>query len=395
MEVRVADYTHQETRMTEPRIVVMPADQYGCGWYRLMFAANVLGHQGHQIMVIDPPQGKNFLRGIPDPRDGSLYDAHVPANADVVVLQRITHAAVVEAIKKWRDRGIAVVIDIDDDLDRIDPRNPAWAMLHPKGGSGQSWLTAEAACAAATLVTVSTPALLEKYAPRGNGVVLPNCVPSSYFEIPRFDSPVFGWPGSLHSHPSDLQVMGDAVGRLMREGHQFRIVGPGDGVREALRLPAEPDVTGPLPIQQYAYGVSTLGVGLAPLADTIFNRAKSRLKTLEQASVGVPTVFSPMPDYMALHKDSGGRIGIPAKNPREFYRLLKKLMDDEWFRRECSQAHREAAAEYTVDRHAWRWHEAWTHAFTLERKAASARSPFGWTRPPRIAGQEIPHAVQI
>lgn len=362
---------------------------------RIILAANVLAAAGHDIHVV-PPKNKNALRGVPDPRNGSIYDVHIPAGADVIVLQRVTHAATVEAIHKFREKGVAVVVDVDDDLDRIDPRNPAWAMLHPSSGTGQSWVTAEAACAAATVVTVSTPALLDKYAPRGNGIVIPNYVPADPFLVlPRFDSPVFGWGGSLHSHPGDLQVMGDAPARLMREGHQFRVVGSGDGIREALRLPWEPDKTGNMPIDRWADGLSTLGVGVTPLADTIFNRGKSWLKMIEKAAAGVPVVFSPMPAYSALHKDSGGRIGIPAKNPREFYRLLKRLMDDEWYRRELSQAHREAAAEYTVDAHAWRWMDAWTHAFTLERKASAARSPFGWGRPPRMAGQEMPHAAQI
>lgn len=362
-----------------------PADLFGCGYYRLIFSGNVLIEQGHNVRII-PPKSKHGIQAVPDPRDGSIFAAGAPPDADVLVFQRVTHAPIVEAIKKFRERGIAVVVDVDDDLDRIDPRNPAWGMLHPQAGTGQSWVTAEAACAAATLVTVSTPALLDKYAPRGNGVVIPNFVPSLFLQIPRFDSPVFGWGGSLHSHPGDLAVMGDAPARLMREGHQFRVVGPAEGVKGALQLPGEPDSTGPLRIELWAQGLSTLGVGVAPLADTIFNRAKSRLKILEKSALGVPTVFSPRNDYMKLHQESG--IGIPAARPKDWYRELKRLVSDDAYRQQVSAEHRLAASAYTVDANAWRWMDAWTEAWKLQRKAST--SPFGW----RTAGHDIPQAPQ-
>lgn len=348
-----------------------PADLYGCGYYRLIFAANVLAAQGHQVRVI-PPHSEHSIQAMKDPR-GGLFAAGAPADADVLVFQRVTFAPMVEAIGKFRERGIAVVIDIDDDLDRIDPRNPAWAMLHPASNTGQTWVTALQACRAATLVTVSTPALLPRYAPSprkgvpGNGVVIPNFVPSLFLQVPRYDSPVFGWGGSLHSHAADLPQLGDSVARLMREGHQFRVVGPKDGIREALSLPWEPDATGGLPIQDWAAGLSTLGVGVAPLADTVFNLAKSRLKLLEKASLGVPTVFSPRPDYLALHKATG--VGIPAAKPKDWYRELKRLVEDDGYRRQMSIASRAAVAQLTVDLNAWKWLDAWSHALKLQRRS--------------------------
>lgn len=336
---------------------------------RLIFAANVLRGQGHDVRIVTP-NSRHAIQGVKDPRDGGLLDVGAPPDADVMVFQRVTYAMMVDAFERFRARGIAVVVDVDDDLDRIDPKNPAWAMLHPKAGTGQSWVTAKRACDAATMVTVSTPALLPLYAPGGNGVVIPNFVPSIFHTIPRFDSPVFGWGGSLHSHAGDLPVVGDAVGRLMREGHQFRVVGPIEGVRDAMGLPWEPDSTGALPIQSWAQGLSTLGVGMAPLADTIFNKSKSRLKIIEKASLGVPTVFSPRADYMKLHQETG--IGIPAGSPRVWYRELKKLITDDEYRTEKSAADRKASLGYTVDENAWRWMDVWTEALRRQRRGASS-----------------------
>src|SRR5689334_24701002 len=50
--------------------------------------------------------------------------------------------------------------------------------------------------------------------------------------------------------------------------------------------------------------LSALGIGLAPLADSTFNRAKSWLKPLEMAAVGVPCVMSALPDRKSTRLNS-------------------------------------------------------------------------------------------
>lgn len=343
------------------RIAIAPADLYGCGHFRLIHAAQVLAGQGHQI-VMAPPSGLQIAL---HPRTGEVVDVGMP-DVDVAIFQRATSRQLAEVFPILRAKGIAVVMDIDDDLDRIDPRNPAWAALHPGAGTGQSWMTCKEAADLATVVTVSTPALLKIYAPRGNGRVLPNCIPDQYWQVPRVDSPVFGWAGSLHSHPADLKVMGGTPARLMREGHQFRVVGPPDGVRGELGLPWEPDTTQALEIERWARGYSTLGVGVAPLADTLFNKSKSRLKIVEASALGVPVVFSPREDYMRAHRESG--IGIPAEKPADWYRELKRLMTDHAYRQDKSAHDREAAWRYRMSANAHMWASAWQDALDLERK---------------------------
>lgn len=350
-------------------IYVLPADMYGCGWYRLIHVARVLIQQGHDVRIVPPSQRKG-IKGTTD-QHGNLVDISAPPDADVMVFQRVTHKQIADGFPILRRRGIAVVIDIDDHLDRIDPRNPAWAALHPAQTGRHSWVTAAQACAAATMVTVSTPALLKPYAPDGNGVVLPNMVPAEYLSIPRHDTPVFGWGGSMHSHPGDLQVMGDAPARLMREGGLMRVVGPADGVRDALGLPFDPDATGSLPIDRWALGLSTLGVGVAPLADTVFNGAKSRLKMVEYASVGVPVVFSPRADYLKLHRETG--IGIPADKPKAWYREVRRLVEDAGARAQESARVREAVAALTYEVNAWKWLEVWEEALKRQRRGALVR----------------------
>lgn len=360
---------------------VYPADEYGCGNYRLTWPGRALKAAGHDVRVVMPSERIGIGADM-DSRTGKLVRPRLPTaasplgvkslppDADVVVLQRVSLANMAAAVPMIRDQGIAVVVDMDDDLSKIDPSNPAfWGMRADTGDPRHTWRNAERACLDATLVTVSTPALLPVYAPHGRGIVLENRIPASYLEVASPDSQVFGWPGSTHSHPLDLQAVGPAVARLVREGFEYYGVGPTDGLREALGLDAEPATTGVVDMARYPHELGQLGVGMAPLADTLFNRAKSWLKPLELMAAGTPWVASPRAEYVRLRGATG--VGLLAKDPRDWYRMLKRLLTNEQLRIEQAQAGRAAAAERTIEGGAWRWLEAWERAVNLQRGAHS------------------------
>jgi hypothetical protein len=346
------------------KVYVFPADVTGCGYYRLIWPAEALQAQGHNVVVVDPKQRNAMLKGAVN-ANNELVDVRVPSDADVVVLQRITHRHLVNAVKIMRAKGVAVVIDIDDDLAAIHPANPAFLAMHPKNGvhPDHNWKNTQLACENATYVIVSTDALLKRYAPHGRGVVLRNCVPERYLEIDHVDSPVIGWGGSVHSHPDDLQTVGPAIDQLMSET-QFRVVGPGDQVRNVLRLSRDPEVTGVCAIaDEWPRTLAQLGIGIAPLADTRFNAGKSHLKPLEYSALGVPWVASPRAEYKRLHEQG---IGLLADKPRQWVSQLRKLVRDPVLRTEMSVAGREAAAKMTIESNAWRWLEVWQAARDYE-----------------------------
>lgn len=339
----------------------------------MIWPAAVLASQGHDVRIVSPKQRGSHLEARTD-ASGKIVDVRYPPDADVIVLQRITHIHLIRAIELMRGRGVTVVIDMDDDLAAIPMENPAFTAMHPRFGVApeHSWLHTQGACEAASLVTVSTDALLARYAPHGRGRVLRNCVPAGYLDIEHVDSDVIGWGGSVHSHPDDLQVTGLAVSQLLREGARFRVVGPREGVREALRLDGEDsfEATGPRQLLgEWPRSLAELGIGITPLVDTRFNASKSWLKPLEKAAVGVPCVMSPRAEYARIH-DLG--IGLLARKPKDWLRQLRRLITDEPLRRELSERGREVARGLTIEGNAWRWAEAWEDAYRAERRGRSA-----------------------
>jgi glycosyltransferase involved in cell wall biosynthesis len=298
--------------------------------------------------------------------DAEIIDVKIPNDADVLVMQRLSHNWHAKVIEILRAKGVAMVIDMDDDLSCIHPDNKAFVNYHPKNPrTPHSWKNVEQACKAATMVTVSTQQLMGVYARHGRGQVIDNYVPERYLRIKVDQDKVFGWAGTTDSHPNDLQVTGGAVQELINDGYEFRVIGPVTQAKGALRLKGQPEHTGVVQLVNWASEIARLQVSIAPLAATSFNTGKSRLKLIEAASVGVPWVGSPRAEYRRFHKESGS--GLLVDSRKDWYKAVKQLMDDAPLRQDLGERGREYMRDQTIEKNAWRLWEAWERALNIQR----------------------------
>ncbi len=349
------------------RVRVQPADYGGCGYYRLRWPAAALTAHGVNITLHDrQPEGRYI-----DQHNGITRLASVDCDADVLVLQRPMERRIVEAIPVLQAQGTAVVVEIDDDFSALPKAHPARkdtaAMANPD--YNRLWLTR--ACAAADLVTVSTPALAERYGAHGRVAVIPNYVPARYLTVtaPDHRGVTVGWTGSTQTHVGDLDVCGDGITQALRHtGASFHVVGTGIGVRAGLQLDDEPGHTGWVEIDRYPAEYAALDVAIVPLALNRFNEAKSWLKGLEAAALGVPCVASPTGPYRQLAEL--GACGLAA-SPYDWAARVARLASDRHLRDHEGAAAREVAAGLTIEGNAWRWLEAWEHA-TVNRRGSRA-----------------------
>jgi glycosyltransferase involved in cell wall biosynthesis len=350
------------------RVVVFPADSAACGHYRIVWPSNILQAQGVNIYIVPPKGDTGFLIKTEEQPDGSQKLIQLTApDCDVVVLQRPSHELQPQLIRALRSAGIAVVVDMDDDMSTVHPGNVAFRNYHTKSRTPFSWRTAFEACKEATLVTTSTVALQKTYAKHGRGMVLDNFIPEVVLN-PDFVQPAadgFGWAGTLKSHPDDLHSA-RGVQDLVDEGFPLRIVGDGKGVKEALKLNQEVEATGLVNLDVWCKTIaSTYSVGMVPLSPTAFNTAKSRLKGIEHMAVGVPWVASPRAEYRRLNRESG--CGFLADTPKEWVGHLRRLLTDEVLCKEQAEMGREFMKDQTYQAQAWRWQEAWTRALEIQR----------------------------
>lgn len=359
------------------RVIVYPADSYGCGYHRLIWPVEVLRAQGHDVQVV-----KKEARQLMIHLEGhKVTRVDLAEDYDVVVLQRVTHRNLAGAVEALRAQGVAVVVDVDDDLSTIHPDNPAWAMLHPgkrvtlagRGWSDKdhdhSWSNLDDACRAATLITATTPALATRYGAHGRARVFPNYLASHYYGCGHVDSDLIGWPASLGSHPNDPSAVGNAIARLTDDGASFHVVSTSPGVEHAFAIRDASRVTQVehgIDLLDWPGEIGQLGIGIAPLADTKFNHSKSWLKPLELAALGVPWVGSPRTEYRRLH-DMG--CGVLADKPSDWYKKLRALRRDASWRAELSAAGRDVASQLRLEDHAWRLWESWADALAIQRSS--------------------------
>jgi hypothetical protein len=347
------------------------ADDQGCGWHRLGWPAEALQRQGYDVVLVPPKERQLLVSMNPT---GEIVHVAYPPDADVIWMQRVTHRHLIGVLRFLRNHAnIATIVDVDDLLSSIAPANPAWVALHPKSEQADhSWRNLATACREATMVSCSTSALLPHYAAHGRGRVIPNLLAEHYFGHERQDSDAIAWPGTMHSHPDDPQVTRGAVGRLVREGASFRVVGWPDGTGRAFGLEADPPGTDPVPLLDWPAAVATIGVGVAPLADTAFNAAKSHLKPLEMAACGVPFVASPRREYAAFHAEGAGLLA--GDKGKSWYKALRQLTSSATMRAELSETGRVVAERFRLEREAWRWAELFEDALALQRKTTPVRA---------------------
>lgn len=327
--------------------------------YRMAWPAQALIDAGHHDVVVTFPD-QRWQIGAKTNRAGEVVDVAVPDDASVIVIQRPAHKTLVDCISHWQRRGIRVIVDVDDNLHRISPNNPAFEGLRPKIGSPQSWNNLARACQMADAVTVTTPALALQYC--ATAVVLPNFLPSSAFRDDRVDSTEICWPASLPTHPEDAGELGATLERVVRDtGAKVRMLGDGPLAEpllmKAFGLSVPPLIQPYVPIEEYPAFIASIGVGVAPLIATKFNEAKSALKILEMMAAGVPFVASPRADYLRVHQETG--VGIMARRANDWYRGLTRMVTDDDFRAEQSAKGREAAESYRLRDHAYKWLEVW------------------------------------
>ena len=339
--------------------------------------------------------------------DPGLVD--VAAGMDAVVLQRVPATAdVLASIARWRAAGTLVVFDVDDlivDPDRIDEipglggLSAAERDLYLDGL--HRYRTTLEHCDGAI---VPTPALADAIAeltglpvavvPNGLGLVELRLAASASSR--RASEPAIGGRTRLgyfsgsESHQPDLDMIGDALAEVLRTRADVQLLlvgridpGPalsgfGDRVRHREFQPWE----------RLYDQLATVDVNLAPLVlPSPFNEAKSAIKWLEAAAVGIPTVASPSGPFSGVIDD---HTGVLCRTPDEWVDEVKALVDDPARRRRIGAAARRRA-ELGHGPHV----TAATYAAALEELRGRRRPDRSTAWTPRAPEERAPSAPPL
>jgi glycosyltransferase involved in cell wall biosynthesis len=212
----------------------------------------------------------------------------------------------------------------------------------------------------AHVVTTPSPVIAEFLVSWNPNVwVVPNTVPEWLLDhpMPERDGPTIGYQGS-DSHILDwTQPVRQQLARFLRDHpgwtvHSYGSMHPGDLGRYATvkHTPWSGSVA------DYYRSVS-MDIGIGPLRDTPFNRAKSSLRAVEYAALGVVAVLPDLPPYRGWVQD--GVTGRLIRSGQTMRGVLAQLAADWPAVEEMSVNARERAMDWTTEACIGKWVEAW------------------------------------
>lgn len=239
---------------------------------------------------------------------GAPEDA-VP-DCDVCIVQRTalpTVAAVDALVRRLGEIDAALVVDVDDAFTLIGPDHPEHDFYRPLNAA------LDRAIAASAEAWFSTAELADAYAALGaNAVVVPNSLDPRLWIDWRRERPAPFSGGKVrmlymgtHTHGADFAMIRPALEAFHAErGDAFdlTLIGIDPNLAPAPwlhRLSPPPEAVSYPRFVRWLRAQEPFDLGLAPLADTAFNRCKSDIKALDYAALAILPLLSDGPAYRA------------------------------------------------------------------------------------------------
>jgi len=276
-------------------------------------------------------------------------------SCDVVHVHRGADRGMRALARRLRDAGIGLVWDNDDDVAALPRANPLYARL---GAAGRRERVAGIAemVRLADVVTTPSAVLAARYRELGadDVRVLENRLPREFTgvkPIPHDGVAIACLAGLEHRVDYDRLGLRDALARVLDAHADVRLLTIGLGLGLA------PERTEHIPLAGFLDLVRILAradVGLAPLADIAWNRARSNVKLKEYAAAGLAWLASPVGPYADMGEREGGRL-VP---DGEWHAAIEQLVLDARARRKLAKRGAKWVKGEHVDRHASAWEDA-------------------------------------
>ncbi len=264
-----------------PRILAQPADNMGCGEYRIYSPMRALNAAGK-------------VQGWTD------YHIYTPAemmrlDVDSIILQRQTEPKQIEAIARHKKFSRAMrVFELDDLLTHLPAKS-----IHNETMPKDVAKLLRTALSLCDRFVVSTEPLADAFKEYHSDIrVVPNFIEGARWDglVPlrgQSDKPRVGWAGGI-GHTGDLEIVADVIKALSQEVDWVFMGMCPDSIRHYVKE-FHPGV----PVDQYPAKLASLNLdlALAPLEIHPFNESKSNLRLLEYGVLGYPVVCTDIYPY--------------------------------------------------------------------------------------------------
>ena len=343
-----------------PRVLSLVGDESGCSLWRVWQPTRhlrLMGYPCDWVFVRDP----NFV------------DVPIGAYQAVVLCRLAWHwferPGAKATLRKWRDAGIKLFCEADDDLftpfvteqqlNRVNPDKSRRELEADREAS--QWVLR--LCDGVTVSTQYLASTVRRFTAAPVEVV-PNAIDAGWFAQQQqgvartLPGPVIGWAGG-NRPDADLEEMAVAWGRIAKRYPDvtFAVMGHDPPVVRR-EVPPERLVRVPwLHPEDYPKGLVGIDIGCCPLQETPFNRSKSPIKAFEYALSGAAVVASPT---VYRHAIDDGVTGFLPRDADEWEADLAYLVEHEWGRRTmAANLKRDVLAKWSLRKNYWRWPAAW------------------------------------
>jgi glycosyltransferase involved in cell wall biosynthesis len=336
------------------RIAYLADPTTGNGFYRGTGPMLALARRGHQVRKLSP-----------DTKDPPVAAVR---GVDVLHIHRYMEPWTLRLVEVAKESGAAVVWDNDDDMGSIPKGTPGYR-VHGGARWEQRLAGMRKIFRHADLVTAPSGGLAQRLGELGapHATVLENYVPDNFLAAASRPHPgvVVGWIAGLeHRLDVDRLPIRDALQRLLDERPDVHVTTFGLGLGLRSECYRHVDVVALMELAQEA---AAFDIGIAPLADIDFNRARSSIKLKEYAAAGVPWLASPIGPYAGLGEKQGGRLVADG----EWHAALTRLVDRARERRKLAKRAAKWAAGETLTKNAERWEARFAEAIARTRPTAA------------------------
>jgi len=346
----------------------------GAGFYRMFLPAEACRRAGHDVvwggLISSNSTGQLGVQQLekltwltPDHPlfpanygrpEAPMWEGSHHFDFDVVVMQRWMTERTYEYVLRARGEGQVIVNDIDDDFWNLDQRNTAWASSHPRLNPTSNRDHYLLTVLASDVITVSTPYLayqlhgLLKEMQAGKPpeiVVLRNMIDLERWRVPprlpvgfRGERLAYGWVGAIPWRSGDVETLKPWLGKFLAAHPEvdFRHGGHMDGnevVPTFASLAGVPEdrvlKQGMAPTYERMKLYYPMDVGVVPLNDLPFNRAKSAIKGMEYLAAGAPFIAADTPEYKWAAEQGMGHL-VRARVGKDWSSALGKFLDPEF-----------------------------------------------------------------
>ncbi len=279
----------------------------------------------------------------------------------------------IDDLRTLSQHGVAISFDNDDNFEVAEMGSRGTGLAGHRRNQ-QVFREILATTRLADVTTTPSELLAERYRAAGARRVfaIENHLSREMLKIDtvhKQDGVLVGWVAG-REHKLDLErvPITSALKRLLETHSDLRLLTVG------VRLPLQNERYEHIPevaFHDLLETIAHIDIGIAPLADTAFNRSRSNVKLKEYGSVGAAWLASPVEPYRALGEKEGGlHVGDD-----EWFAAIDELVRDARRRNRLGKRALKWARAQTIDRFA----SDWTNAFGVAIAMAGQRCEHGQT----------------